>query len=250
MMKQKARVGGMTLVEIMIAIGILGILLLMVYMTLHRTTDLYSVTSRRSWIVHQGRVALDEIAEEVRQSNRLNLIPVQTTPGEGVESLTAATQISFIKITKPDAVTNKVKYNTYYTTYMWQASDATTDMADPVNAYLASCSAYQSPSSPGKYIIPSATAVDADNNKNTTEGRLVRVDPNLGEDGLQHCPVKIMCSYLKNTPLGFQVRETYRTVNGVKQFQLRITMVLVFTDERNRVQEETLETTVFLRNSQ
>ena len=56
--------------------------------------------------------------------------------------------------------------------------------------------------------------------------------------------------YLKSSPNGFQVYETYRTVNGIKQYQLRIVMVLVFTDEKNRVLEETLETTVFLRNSQ
>ena len=99
------------------------------------------------------------------------------------------------------------------------------------------------------YILPNGVWIDGNQNKVKDEGRLVRTDPNANETG-QYYPAKIMCTYLKNTPDGFQVRETYRMVNGVRQYQLRITLVLAFPDARNKMHEETVETIVFLRNSQ
>src|SRR5689334_2597605 len=99
-MKQKIRARGFSLIEVMIAVAILAGLMLMVYMSLHRTTDMYSANSKRAWIVHQARAALDEMAEELRQANRLNLKPVIATP-EGVEAVTPSTTISFIKIKTP-----------------------------------------------------------------------------------------------------------------------------------------------------
>jgi prepilin-type N-terminal cleavage/methylation domain-containing protein len=241
-MKQNARVRGFTMVEVMIAISILAILLFMVYMSLHRTSDMYAANSKRAWILHQGRVALDEIAEGVRQGNRLNLKGAIAPPTDGVEGGVSNT-VSFVKITKPDAVTKKVAYNKYYTSYFWQLSDDTYTVADPGNP------AVVAPAPIPPYKLPGATWVDANNNNIKDEGRLVRTDPNPDDSGV-YSPAHIMCNYLKNDPFGFQVRQTYQTVNLVKQSQIRITLVLVFTDDHNKVQEETLETIVFLRNSQ
>lgn len=240
-MKQNARVRGFSLLEVMIVVSILAILLLIVYMSLHRTTDMYTANSNRAWVIHQARVALDELAEEVRQGNRLNLKPVVAT-SDGLESAPASV-ISFIKITNPDPVTKKVKFNQYYTSYFWQLSDNTPTVTDPGNAVVTA------PAPVPPYNLPGSTWVDANNNTVKDEGRLVRTDPNPDGNG-RYYPAKIVCNYLKKSPDGFQIRETYRMVNGVRQYQLRITLALQFTDERNKVQEETLETTVFLRNSQ
>jgi len=225
--------GGFTLLEMMIAMGILAVVMLMVYMSLHRTSDLYTANSKHAWIIHQARTALDEIAEDIRQGNRLNISPVVATT-EGVES-GASNRISFRKIAAP--VAGAVTYNTYYTSYFWSLCDNTQTIADPANV------------GKGPYTLPGATWVDANNNTQIDEGRLIRTDPNPNASGLVY-GAKIMCNYLKNNPDGFQVRETYRLVGGIRQYQLRITLVLVFTDNRNKVIEQTLETTVFLRNSQ
>jgi hypothetical protein len=240
-MKLKVRSRGFSVIVVLIASAILAALRARVYMSLHKTSDMYSANSKRAWIVHQARVALDELAEEVRQGNRLNLKPVVATL-EGTESAPAS-QISFIKIRTPDPATNKVRYNQYYTTYFWQLSDDTSTTTDPGNL------AVTAPNPVPPYTLSNGVWIDVNQNQIKDEGRLVRTDPNANEAG-QYYPAKIMCTYLKNTPDGFQIRETFRTVNGVRQYQLRITLVLMFPDERNKMQEETVETIVFLRNSQ
>jgi prepilin-type N-terminal cleavage/methylation domain-containing protein len=240
-MMKKTRARGFSLLEVMIAIAILAGIMLMVYMSLHRTTDMYSANSRRAWVIHQAREALDTIAQEIRQCNRLNLKNVITTT-EGVESAPAET-VSFIKITDPDPTTKAVRYNQYYTSYFWQLSDDTLTTTDPGNAVVTA------PATVPPYKLTGSTWVDANNNTLKDDGRLIRTDPNPDVNG-RYYPARIICSYLKNTPDGFQVRQTFRSVNGVPQYQLRITLKLMFTDERNKVQEETVETIVFLRNSQ
>lgn len=240
-MEQKTRVRGFSLLEVLIASVILVALLAMVYMSLHKTSDMYSVNSKRAWILHEARAALDEMAEEMRQGNRFSLVPVTATT-EGVESA-PGTQISFKKITSPDPTTKKTRYNTYYTSYFWQLSDDVYTVADPANTSVIA------PAPTPPYKVTGGNWIDVNQNKIKDEGRLMRVDPNPNEAG-QYYPAKILSHYLKNTPEGFQIREMYRTVNGVRQYQLRLTLVLMFPDEKNRMQEETVETIVFLRNSQ
>ena len=160
--------------------------------------------------------------------------------------------MSFFKITTPDPVTKKQRFNTYYTTYMWQASDDTYTMADPVNTAPVLPAGLGPP-----YKIPGSTWVDANGNRKKDDARLIRVDPNPDATG-HYAPVKILSNYVKGTYVdstgatvtGFQVRETLRTVNGNKQIQCRLTLVLNYTDVKNRIVEQTLETNVFLRNSQ
>jgi prepilin-type N-terminal cleavage/methylation domain-containing protein len=249
-MNQKTRVRGFSLIEIMIAVAILAGLMLMVYMSLFRTTDMYSANSKRAWILHQARSAIDEIAEELRQANRLNLKPTIVT-SEGVEAVTPSTTISFIKITSPDPVTNKVRYNTYYTSYFAQRNDTGNITVDPGNAVLPASPAPQLP-----WKLSAGGWVDANNNAKKVGGvvtgmdddyRLVRTDPNPDANG-HYYPAKVMCNYVKKD--GFSIYQTWRTVSGRPQYQLRISLVLQFVDERNKQLEETVETTVFLRNSQ
>jgi len=249
-MKQKTRARGFSLLEVMIAIAILAAVMLMVYMGLHRTTDMYSANSKRAWIVHQARSALDELVEELRQANRLNLKPTIVT-AEGVEAVTPSTTISFIKIRTPDPVTMTVRYNNFYTSYWAERNDTggqiTADPGNPTATLLPPVPALPWKMSAGGWV-------DANNNAKKVGGvltgvdddyRLVRTDPNPTEAGLYY-PARVMCNYVKKD--GFNIYQTWRKVNGTPQYQLRISLQLQFTDERNKVVEETVETTVFLRN--
>jgi hypothetical protein len=172
---------------------------------------------------------------------------------EGVEATTPSTTISFIKIRTPDPTTMAVRYNQYYTSYWAQRNDSGgTITVDPGNASHPTLpSAHQLP-----WKLSAGGWVDANNNAKKVgsvitgmddDYRLVRTDPNPTESG-QYYPAKVMCNYVKKD--GFSIRQTWRTVNGRPQYQLRLTLELQFTDERNKVVNETVETIVFLRNSQ
>lgn len=254
-MNLRRRPAGFSLLEVLIAIGILALVLGTVYMSLFRTAAQYEVNSKRSWIVDQARITLDEMAEDIRHGNQFSLIPTNTA-AEGSESA-PATSISFLKglapkwIETPPGSGVKVltpQYTTNPITYRWELSDG-------------------------------PTAIDANNNRVADEGRIVRID----ENGKR----RVMCNYVNNifrSPVlqtnpdgsktvvsaspelkpngsietdrrlwksGFGIEETYRmTTDGVRQVQLRLTLRLIFTDSLNKVLTQTLETKVFMRNSQ
>ena len=143
------------------------------------------------------------------------------------------------------------QYTTNYITYRLDASDNTTTVMDSVNGK-------------GPFNLPGAVKVDGRNNGDKgpagtpDEGRIVRIDPNPDLQGKVY-GARIMCNYVKMPdptklppiPAGFQVTQTQIAVpNSQPQTMVRITMTLVFTDARNKVLEETLETKIYLRNSQ
>src|SRR5687767_2963540 len=111
MMKTR-RTAGFSLVEVAIAMAILGIVLAMIYMTLFSSSAEYEANAKRAWIIHQGRVALDEMVEDVRQSNRFSLTPL-TPP---------ATMISFKKVKKPLA-DGTAQYTANWITYRTMKAD-------------------------------------------------------------------------------------------------------------------------------
>ena len=225
-MTKTRRTAGFSLLEVAIAMAILGIVLAMIYMTLFSSSAEYEANAKRAWIIHQGRVALDEMVEDVRQSNRFSLTPL-TPP---------ATMISFKKVKKPLA-DGTAQYTANWITYRTMKADkATSNVTDPVTGI--------------SHKVGGAVWVDANNNTvDTDDYRLVRIDPNLGDDGMTYT-TRIMCNYLKPDPDGFKITQTSVSVDGSLQWQVKISLTLVFTDVKNRQLEQTLETTVFLRNSQ
>jgi prepilin-type N-terminal cleavage/methylation domain-containing protein len=248
-MKKMRRNGGFTLLEVVIAMAILGIVLAMVYMSLFSSSSEYEANAKRAWILHTARLAMDEMAEEIRQSNRFALVGVPPSGMLGKESLPSST-MSFKKVLPPKA-DGTPQYTANYITYRLDASDNTATVMDTVNIK-------------GPFNLPGAVKVDGRNNGDKgpagtpDEGRIVRIDPNPDLQGKVYA-ARIMCNYVKMPdstvippiPAGFQVTQTQIAVpNSQPQTMVRITMTLVFTDSRNKVLEETLETKIYLRNSQ
>jgi len=238
-MKKMRRNRGFTLLEVVIAMAILLIVLAMVYMSLFSSSAEYEANAKRAWILHTARLAMDEMAEEIRQSNRFSLTGVPPA-AIGVESAPSST-MSFRKVMAP-LPNGTAQYTPFWITYRLDKSDDTPTVMDTVN-------------SQGPFKLTGGVTVDADNKKATTEGRLIRIDPNGDLQG-RHYYAKIMCNYMKYdaldpTKTGFRVTQTQINVpNSQPQTMVKITMVLAFTDSRNKVLEETLETKVYLRNSQ
>ena len=56
--------------------------------------------------------------------------------------------------------------------------------------------------------------------------------------------------FLKNDPNGFKVTQSVVTVNGEKMLQIHVTLNLTFVDSLNKIQEQTVESKVFVRNLQ
>ncbi len=201
---------GFSLLEVLITLAILGLVLSMLYMSLFRTSNEFEVNSRRSWIIDQARITMDEMTEDIRQGNCLSLTPIPPTPAPGSESYPPSSQVSFFKVLAPKA--GVPQYTANPISYLWEASTST-----------------------------GGPRVDANNNGIVDEGRIVRVD----ENGKR----RVMCSNVKNAPDGFKLTQAFVTIDGVRKVQIKITMTLVFTDARNKVLEQTLETKVFMRNS-
>src|SRR6185295_20426522 len=196
-MKKMRRSRGFTLLEVVIAMAILTIVVAMVYMSLFSSSAEYEANSRRSWILHTARLAMDEMAEDLRQSNRFSLQGVTPKPPP-LESAPSST-MSFQKVKAP-LPDGTAQYTLKYITYRLDPSDNTQTVTD-----IAA-------NGGGIYKLPGAVTIDADNNKNTTEGRLVRIDPNLDAQG-RHYDARIMCNYLKYDPTdptktGFRVTQT------------------------------------------
>lgn len=213
-MNLRRRPAGFSLLEVLIAIGILALVMGTVYMSLFRTSAQYEVNSTRAWIVDQARITLDEMAEDIRHGNQFSLSPNPGLGTAGVENPTAATSIAFLKAIAPTSA-GVPQYTTNVIRYLWEPSSG-------------------------------PTAIDANNNGVVDEGRIVRID----ENGKR----RVMCNYVNNNsdPLkpGLAIRETFRiTSDGVRQVQLRITLNLILTDSTNKVLLQQLETKVFMRNS-
>lgn len=84
---------GVTLVEVMIASVILGILTLMIYGLIYRGSTTYAVASRHNTLQRNARNALDRIAEELRIANPDTL--VAGMDGGGVGTLQFQTSTGF-----------------------------------------------------------------------------------------------------------------------------------------------------------
>lgn len=178
---------GVTLMELMIAMVILLAVSSSVYAILSSSTTSYTNQTRLALLQDNTRLALDQMANELRQADRSTL--AVTTVGSGSQ----ATQVVTFH-----APTGFAAGKTTWSGVMEYrfGNSALDNMVDGV----------------------------------TGEGSLVRV-----ENGV----TRRLCDYVK--PGGFLVT---RSGNNLK-----ITLTLVINDERNRVLETVLDTSVTLRLS-
>ncbi len=236
-MKIQRRDLGMSLLEIMIASAILVLVMFMIYTTLFTSTREYEVNSRRAYAVHQAQIALDEISEELRQATRVSLTPAVATPNAPSES-TAVNNVSFKKTLQ--AVGGVKQETANYMQYLWvKTGNGGTNLVTP-----------KSPLSGTYKVAGSSIGIDANGNGLKDEGMLVKIDPNPTTDH-PNGTSRIMCTYLKPDPDGFKVTQSYvQDPNGTKMLQVHVTLTLQFTDSFNKIQEQTLESKLFVRNLQ
>src|SRR5262245_45679398 len=120
-MKKTRRNRGYSLLEVVIASAILVLVMATVYMSLFRSTAEYETNSRRAWIMHQARVALDEMAEDLRQSNRLSLLPIPAPPVPPATETAPVSTMSFKKALAP--VAGVATYTANNISYVWMKAD-------------------------------------------------------------------------------------------------------------------------------
>jgi type II secretory pathway pseudopilin PulG len=232
-MTSKRRAAGFSLLEVVIAGIILAGVMAAIYSSLYSGTQEYEVNSRRAWILHQARLAVDQLSEDLRQGTRLTMVPAVTVPNAPAE--TAPTNnISFKMALAPDS-TGKPQVTAQYITYMWAPSGAPS-VTSPVTGAA----------SP----VGGSTWIDANGNGVLDEGMLVKIDPNPADANNHVFPPRILCNYLKNDPNGFKVSQSVVTVNNERMLQIHIVLTLVFTDSKNKVLEQTVESKTFVRNLQ
>lgn len=232
-MKTKRRAQGFSLLEVLISIGILGLVMATIYQSLYSGSKEYEVNSRRAWTLHQARLAVDELSEELRQATRLSVTPVQSVANAPAETA-AVNNVSFKKVLP--SINGVKQETTNYITYKWIASQESVSSA-PVTV--------TSPLTGSTYTLGGAVWIDANGNGVHDDGMLVRIDDNGTRDH-----ARIMCNYLKNDPNGFKITQSVVTVSGEKMLQIHITLTLNFVDSLNKTQEQTVESKVFVRNLQ
>jgi prepilin-type N-terminal cleavage/methylation domain-containing protein len=259
----KNRDKGFSLLEVLITTAILGFVMAALYASLHSGSAEYETNNRRAWVVHQARMVLDQMSEELRQATRSFMIPAMppaNAPGESA----ATDNISFYMALpqgSPIPAGRTEPETPYYITYMWMPSGVP-DTTQLGNAQYKPGASLPVPLPGGSSTaISGATFVNSCGKTNPTghdNGMLVRIDPNTS---LQN-PCKVVCNYLQGepdttakggltwTPTGFQVRESVVQVNNENFLQIHIILALQFTDSTNRLQTETVETKVFVRNLQ
>jgi type II secretory pathway pseudopilin PulG len=106
---RRSRVSGMSLVEIMIVMAILIIVVGAVYLIIFRSTRQFTDGSKTSTVVESARLALDKLANEIRQANKNAVV-------EGTSSAdTTSKSIEFYMLTgfassAPTFDSNSTKY--------------------------------------------------------------------------------------------------------------------------------------------
>jgi prepilin-type N-terminal cleavage/methylation domain-containing protein len=257
----KNRAQGFSLLEVLITTAILGFVMAALYASLHSGSAEYETNNRRAWVVHQGRMILDQMSEELRQATRSFMIPAMppaNAPGESA----ATDNISFYMALpqgSPIPAGRTEPETQYYITYMWMPSGVpdTTQLSvyQPGASLPVALPGGSSTAISGAMNINSSGKTNPTNHDN---GMLVRIDPNTS---LQN-PCKVVCNYLQGepdttakggqlwTPTGFQVKQSVVQVNSENFLQIHLILALQFTDSTNRLQTETVETKVFVRNLQ
>lgn len=267
---------GFSLVEVVIAMAILGFVMAAVYASLYSSTSEYEVNNRRAWVVHQARTVLDQISEDLRQATRTSMVPAMPAPNAPLESA-AVDNISFYKAMPQGYAIpagRTAPETPYYITYMWMPSgyqDAST--------YAAARSAGGATGVPVTLpagcntTISGSTWIDASGKNKPSDlhdnGMLVRIDPNKYDPKnpatpatIAKYPFKVVCNYLQGepdtsatggqvwTPTGFQVKQSVVKNGNESLLQIHLILALQFTDSKNKLQTETLESKVFVRNLQ
>jgi prepilin-type N-terminal cleavage/methylation domain-containing protein len=266
---------GFSLVEVVITMAILGFVMAAVYASLHSSTSEYEVNNRRAWIVHQARTVLDQISEDLRQATRTSMVPVMVPPNAPAES-PATDNISFYKAMPQGYATpvgRSAPETPYYITYMWMPSG--TQDATAYNTLRLADGATGIPVTlpGGSKVVNGSTWIDASGRNKPNDlhdnGMLVRIDPNhydlsnpSAPATISPFPFKVVCNYLQGepdttttggqkwTPTGFQVKQSVVKAGNESLLQIHLILALQFTDSRNKLQTETLESKVFVRNLQ
>jgi prepilin-type N-terminal cleavage/methylation domain-containing protein len=96
---------GFSLVEVVIASGILGLVVLAIYSLLHASTDSYQRDTVRQTLQDNARRAMDEITADLRDADSANVLITKTT---------ATTNIRFRKAIGYDATASVITWSSYF----------------------------------------------------------------------------------------------------------------------------------------
>jgi type II secretory pathway pseudopilin PulG len=213
---------GWSLVEILIVAAILGFVMAAIFASLHSSTSEYEINNRRAWVLHQARLVVDQMAEELRQATRTSMIPVMAPANAPAETDPPADNISF-KMSMPAASNfppgpGGQPESKFFITYMWMPSGLSdTSQLQPITgatlpqALPAGCSTSIAEStwidSSGQNIYPKGPTDTANYQKDAhVNGCLVRIDPNpdvydpANPNKVRATPVKVVCNYLQGEP--------------------------------------------------
>lgn len=208
---------GLSLLEILIAALLLSLVAVAIYLMLFSASATYTSETRAGDILERARRVADEISRELRGAD-------------------ISQKLSLNKNASANSITFRVpkRVDTASGTIIWS------DASDDAQHYNAG-SAYTS----GPCLVCyryEASSVDANNNRQQDEGRIVRVLRNASNTADITGTLRVLSDYVKPPVTGGEIfqRGNDDTV--------RINITFISVDHRNRLLERNIQTSVSLRN--
>ncbi len=209
---------GLSLLESLIASVILIVISSAIYLVLFNASATYTNETRAGDIQDRARRVADEISRELRAGD--------TTQRLSLNKNTRSNTLSFRVPKRVDAATGNI---------IWSDND---DTANP--GFYNAGSPY--PATPVVVCYRYETsAVNADNNTSTTEGRIVRTLQVPGGGDIANTR-RIISDYVRPPAVGGEIFQR----GNDDTVLINITFLTV--DDRNRVMERNIQTSVSVRN--